>query len=324
MTFFEAQSLYFGKLPSNAEFMRSSAGSALSLYLDTWLTQALELLAKDPQWKTIYNAAAPIDFAIFTPNKQAGLVGHWVASYDSAGRCFPFVAAASFEMAEPARFVAQSPQILAPAWSRLGFAVLAATQAPVLTPPLQAALTMPLAGLGDFDQTLYQQFIQEKTLADIEALLPLGEQEVSVRKMLLALGFLLQPMYIQGAHKTIRTLALLLPTDPHTMHLVAMLWMDLIAGFCKNMPHGLCIFITTHLQQPTLLVGLEGASAMALSAAIDPAICQREGEDLSRAEWMENSLDGNPGLRYLSNALLDPGVSVASAVALFHKTFFGE
>jgi type VI secretion system protein ImpM len=187
-----------------------------------------------------------------------------------------------------------------------------------------ARIFSAIAGFEDFEQTLYEKFIQAHTLADLASLLCGTAHAVSVPKILLALGSQLQSMYTLGAHKTIRTLALLLPTDPHSMHLVATLWMDLIAGFLKETHSELCIFITTHHEQPTLVVDLEGASPQSLCAAIGGHTCQRDASDISRTPWMDICLDDNPSLLGLANALRDPTIPLASALTLFHKTFFGE
>ena len=59
-----AQALYFGKLPSRGDFVRSSPGSALIHSIDQWMSQTLELLAADTRWKIVYDSAPPVHFAI--------------------------------------------------------------------------------------------------------------------------------------------------------------------------------------------------------------------------------------------------------------------
>ena len=44
-----AQALYFGKLPSRGDFVRSTQQGALTQMLDQWLSQGLELVSVDPR-----------------------------------------------------------------------------------------------------------------------------------------------------------------------------------------------------------------------------------------------------------------------------------
>jgi type VI secretion system protein ImpM len=84
-----AQALYFGKLPSRGDFVRSSAGSALIHSIDQWMSSAMELLAEESRWKIVYDAAAPVHFAILGAQSNAGLVGHMAASQDASGGASP-------------------------------------------------------------------------------------------------------------------------------------------------------------------------------------------------------------------------------------------
>ncbi len=49
--------VYFGKLPSRGDFVRSAHHSALIEHLDRWQSQTMERLATDPRWKLRYDAA---------------------------------------------------------------------------------------------------------------------------------------------------------------------------------------------------------------------------------------------------------------------------
>ena len=56
--------VYFGKLPSRGDFVRSAHHGALIEHLDRWQSQTMERLATDPRWKLRYDAAPTVQFAI--------------------------------------------------------------------------------------------------------------------------------------------------------------------------------------------------------------------------------------------------------------------
>jgi type VI secretion system protein ImpM len=70
--------LYFGKVPSRGDFVRSAQHPALITSLDKWQSQAMDRLAMDPRWKLIYDAAVPLQFAILGTQSPVGLAGHWM------------------------------------------------------------------------------------------------------------------------------------------------------------------------------------------------------------------------------------------------------
>ena len=59
----QLQLAYFGKLPSRGDFVKSPNQTQLLDTLDRWLSQAMEMLAEDPGWKTVYDAWQPVQFA---------------------------------------------------------------------------------------------------------------------------------------------------------------------------------------------------------------------------------------------------------------------
>jgi type VI secretion system protein ImpM len=233
-----AQALYFGKLPSRGDFVRSSAGSALIHSIDQWMSQTLELLAEDTRWKIVYDAASPVHFAILGTQSNAGLVGHMVASQDASGRRFPFVLAASFEVGEPLQFLPYSPQALSPLWGRLDTQVRVAQQAPDFA-QVQEQLLAPLdlelqpAAL----QQSYKAFAQELTIERLEsALNATAPTPISFRQTSLALGLLLQPVLSQGHADLNKGLLLPLPRDPMQLPHVLTMWVDLVTRFFSRTP----------------------------------------------------------------------------------------
>jgi type VI secretion system protein ImpM len=321
-----AQALYFGKLPSRGDFVRSSAGSALIHSIDQWMSQTLELLAEDTRWKIVYDAASPVHFAILGTQSNAGLVGHMVASQDASGRRFPFVLAASFEVGEPLQFLPYSPQALSPLWGRLDSQVRVAQQASDFT-EVQDQLLGPLE-VEMQTTTLresYKAFAQQLTIERLEAsLTAAGAAPVSFRQAALALGLLLQPVLSQGHADLNKGLLLPLPRDPMQLPHVLTMWVDLISRFFARTSAETAIFVTMHGPQPVLVMGFHGASPLTLRSVLDSDASRNDNVTVTDAEWVEDWIGSDYGLRKLSNHLRDPSLSLAAAVDLFRETFLGE
>lgn len=321
-----AQALYFGKLPSRGDFVRSSAGSALIHSIDQWMSQTLELLAEDTRWKIVYDAASPVHFAILGTQSNAGLVGHMVTSHDASGRRFPFVLAASFEVGEPRQFLPYSPQALSPLWGRLDSQVRAAQQASDFA-EVQEQLLAPLSlelQPAALHQS-YKAFAQELTIEQVEsALNATTTNPISFRQTALALGLLLQPVLSQGHGDLNKGLLLPLPRDPMQLPHVLTMWVDLVSRFFSRAPVETAIFVTMHGEQPVLVMGFHGASPLTLRSVIDSEASRHDNVTVAEAEWVEDWIGSDYGLRKLSNHLRDPSLSLAAAVDLFRETFMGE
>jgi type VI secretion system protein ImpM len=321
-----AQALYFGKLPSRGDFVRSSAGSALIHSIDQWMSQTLELLAEDTRWKIVYDAASPVHFAILGSQSNAGLVGHIVASQDASGRRFPFVLAASFEVGEPLQFLPYSPQALSPLWGRLDAQVRLAQQAQDFA-EVQEQLVAPLEldlEIATLRQS-YKDYAQQTTLERLEAAIAQpGSAPVSFRQTALALGLLLQPVLSQGHADMNKGLLLPLPRDPLQLPHVLTMWVDLVTRFFVRTPAETALFVTMHGAQPVLVMGFHGASPLTLRSVIDGEASRNDNVAVTEAEWVEDWIGTDYGLRKLSNHLRDPSLSLAAAVDMFRETFLGE
>ncbi|HEX3139924.1 MAG TPA: type VI secretion system-associated protein TagF [Rhizobacter sp.] len=321
-----AQALYFGKLPSRGDFVRSSAGSALIHGIDQWMSQTMELLAEESRWKIVYDAAAPVHFAILGVQNRAGLVGHMAASQDASGRRFPFVMAASFEVADPAGFLPYSPQALSPLWGQLDGHVRQALQAEDFVQVQEQLTTQPVE-LELRNEVLlesFRNFAQLVTLERFESMVSPPGEPISLRQTMLALGLLLQPVLSQGHADLSKGLLLPLPRDPMHLPHVLTLWVDLVTRFFKRTAAETAIFVTSHGEQPVLVLGFHGASPATLRSVIDPEVCRADNVAVTEAEWVEDWIGSDYGLRKLSNHLRDPHLSVASAVDMFRETFLGE
>lgn len=316
--------LYFGKLPSRGDFVRSAQHTAIIQSLDQWQAQTMERLSSDPRWKLVYDAAPSVLFAILGLKSQVGLAGHWMASQDASGRRFPFITGGAFDVGVQVEFIRHSPLVLARLWDRLEKVARVAHAATDLA-HAQASLTTRFEGELKVSGPRLEliDFLETHTVASLEQMLAASGARVSVRQTLLALGILLQPVMSQGASKLHKCLRLPLVNDASMRGPVACFWLSLVLGFFKRVDAELAVFITSHEGRPELIVGFQGASAASLCSVIDPEALVRDTVCVTQAEWVEDALADDYGLRKLSNYLRDPALSLAQALSTFEEVFLG-
>jgi type VI secretion system protein ImpM len=316
--------LYFGKVPSRGDFVRSQQQAALIDSLDRWQSQMLDRLSPDPRWKLIYDAAPAIPFAILGRSRGVGLAGHWLASQDASGRRFPFVTASAFDVADPDAFLRLGPVALTRLWARLEQVARVAHAATELE-HAQASLNAPL----DIElnptaaRAALDDFLDTHTVASLEQMLAAAGTRLSLRQATLALGLLLQPAMTQGPAKLSKVLSLPLVLDAAMRGPVASYWLSLIVGFFARHDLELGLFLSRREGAPQLLVGFQGASAATLHAAVDPAVLAQSSVSLVDSEWVEDEVAADYGLRKLSNYLRDPGVSLSQVLSTYREVFLG-
>lgn len=320
------QLVYFGKLPSRGDFLRSSSASTpLVQTLDRWMSRTMELMASDPRWKQVYDEAPPAQFAFLGARRTVGLAGHLMPSHDASGRRYPFIVAGSFDVPEPESFLGTSPLTLSGLWTRLEQAsqlAHACEDADGIHDALAKAeqqLHQPLPGPTPH----FQEFLQTQSLASLEALLGDGRPISSLRQTLLALGLLLQPVLTLGGARLERGVMLPLVKDPLYRPFIAAFWLDLIAGFVRRSALELGIFVTRTQGTPILIVGFNGACPRSLRTVFDPQSCSHDNIEFSRSDWVERSVDTDYGLKKLSSYLRDPQLTLSQARQTFRETFLG-
>jgi type VI secretion system protein ImpM len=327
--------VYFGKLPSRGDFVRSANQAALTQTLDRWLTQGVEMMAEDPRWKETYDQAAPVHFAFLGVKSRAVLAGHLIASTDASGRRFPFIAASTFELGGPANhagaplaFMSRSPMVLARLWTRFEQAA-------------RQAVTAADAGsvLNDLNQTLvevettpqaydasFSDFLELQTIGGVETMLRQAGHTVSLRRSLLALGLLLRPVPASGQNALEKGLSLPLPTDPLYQPFVATLWIDLVARFLTRGDFEVVLFLpqANSAHAPRLQIGFSGGSPAILQAALDQQVGTQVFVDLNAADWVEDQTQSDYGVKKLSSYLEQPQLSLQRALATFSEAFLGD
>lgn len=320
--------VYFGKVPSRGDFVRSPNQAGLIHTLDRWLSQGIELMAADPRWKEVYDRAEPAHFAFLGVKSHVALAGHLVASRDGSGRRFPFIAAGSFEVAAPGDFIGRCPLVLARLWQRFDGAAREAVAAgdcgPVLAQLAQTQVAIDVSPQAH-DAAL-RDFLDLQTLGSLEAMLRQAGHTGDLRRTLLALGLLLQPVPASGNSQLEKGLRLPLPADPLHQPYAASLWLGLVSRFLQRGDFELALFLpqASAKTPPSLSIGFNGGSPGVLHAALDPSVGAQVFVDLRDAGWVEQHVQQDYGVRKLSSYLQQPQLSLRQMSDTFREAFLGE
>lgn len=320
--------VYFGKLPSRGDFVRSHQSPALIHTLDRWLTSGVEALAADVRWKTLYDQAPPAHFVLMGTGSARGLAGHLIASNDASGRRFPFITAVALDVPRPLPFFSRCPLLLARAWAVLETSARQAftsAEAGAALSALSQATVDTEAGTGAYDAN-FADFLDMQTVGALDAMLQAAGHVMSLRQLMLGLGLLLGPVLSSGASRLEKGLTLPLPADPLYRPLVASLWLDLVAGFLARADFELTLFLPRREDggAPMLQLGLQGASPRTLHALLDPVLQGEVYIDARDAEWVEECVGQDAGVHKLSSYLQQPGLTLMQAVRTFKEVFLGS
>lgn len=316
---------YFGKIPSRGDFIKAADNLPLIEVLDEWLAQTMALLAEDPRWKIGYDGAKPLDFAFIGPRKKRAIAGHIIASSDMAQRRFPFLTMSEMEIDEPTEFVSSSPIILSRLWNRLaaqGGSIISATDPAI---PLQnlASTKIELELRNNAYDAAFSDFLEIQTLGALDSMLLQAGFKGNVRQLILALGLLLQPVMASNSTRLEKSLVLPLPNDPMYRYLVAALWMHLITPFLSRTDFELALFFVQLKDHPAMVLGFSGASARTLQAILDPKIGSDHHISFECAHWVEDQVSSDYAIKKFSSYLVQPDLSLKSALELFATTFIG-
>jgi type VI secretion system protein ImpM len=310
---------YFGKLPARSDFIKAADNLALAGLLDDWLAEVMNLLSLDPRWKLNYDAMSPLHFAFVGTRSRRAIAGHLAASSDAAQRRYPFLSMSAIEVDDPRGFLPRSPMVLAPLWQALDSLSGEVVAADDPTPPLAAlaAARVEIDPVAAEHEHSFLDFIERHNVGGLEAMLA----SVSVRRMILAIGLLLQPVRRGSAERLDKSLALPLPHAPRQRYLVAAFWLDLVAPFLLQADFELSLFVAELRGQPSLVIGFSGAAPETLAAIIDPRRAAEHQISFDYAGWVDELIVGDAGVQKLSAYLEQGQLSLRSAHALFHETF---
>ena len=308
---------YFGKIPARADFVKLADDPAAISMLDRWMAQVMTQLAKDARWRINYDSMPPVSFALVGPARRHAIAGHLLASHDQSGRRFPFLAARTHAVPDPAAFVTRCPLAFAPLWAFLEDRCPRVLVDADPGPHLQAIADASVA-LGETEPTL-SHLLANGTIGSLGALL----EERQFARMVLALGLLLQPVMHSQPAELHKSLVLPLPADPGQRFAVAAFWLQLVAPFLRRASFDLAIFLTRQEGRPVLIIGFCAALAETLCALVDPLVGAEQQVRLSDTGWIDEQLYIDLDVRSLASYLAQADLPLGLARDMFMKTFIG-
>jgi len=169
----------------------------------------------------------------------------------------------------------------------------------------------------------FADFLEMQTVGALDSLLARSGFAGNARQLILALGLLLQPVMASSSSRLDKSLVLPLPNDPIYRPLVATFWMHLISPFLQRADFELALFLTQIHGNPSMVLGFGGASARTLHAVLDPQVGSEQHIAFDSADWIEEQLAGDYGLKKLSSYLSLPNLSLKSAHDSFREAFLG-
>ena len=320
---YRVRQAYFGKIPCRGDFIRSAQLPELTQTLDAWLTGAMQQLAADPHWKTVYDQMPSIDFLIAGSNSDHVLPGIMLGTSDASGRRFPFVRVGVFNRSEHTHELVSLVPACANFWRQLRDetdALLTRQDAETALHGLEQDLLTPSFDvLQQQAQSQWQTFLGQTTLADLQARLPGGD----VRQVIMAAGILLQPLLTADIAILHKGICFPLPEEGRWLPMFAAVWLSLVDVFLRRQAYEATLFVLRSPGTAELLLVFSSGDAHALSSVMDVRSRAEFFVDLARSEWVEEQIGGDYGFRKLSNYLLQPQLSVQQALRSFREIFVG-
>lgn len=316
---------YFGKLPGQDDFLKfTGKNQSLIANMDRWAGQALEKLAQDVAWKQLYDAGSDVSYAVLSSRKHHAIAGHLLPSHDRTGRRFPFISSVSMEVPQPLAFISRSPLAFSRLWSRLRRSAHGAhdTQNPRF---ILDDLVENRANVNVLYETLnpaFQDFLEMHTLGSLNELLADAGHPVSVNRILVGLGVLLQPIMGAGSSGMGKGLVLPLPRDPMYRNLVSCLWLDLLSGFLGRADFDVLV-LQRNESSPLLAVSFKGLDGRNLQAMFDRKLIENNYIELYSPDWVDEHMGEHSGLGKLTAYTEHDNLSLRVARATFRETFLG-
>lgn len=319
-------SIFFGKIPSRGDFVKSTSGTKVIALIDNWAAQGMEMLLAEPGWKNYYDVAGPIDFLFSSTRKKHTICGSLIPSGDASSRRFPFISATLFEVDESLEFLPLSPLLLERHLNHQRALIHHAAEAHDATDVLATLSELALEESVDLEKSIrsYDQFLADTTLTALAKTLEIDGEQATVRQMILAIGYLLQPVLTNYAHPPQKGLAIPIPRDPVRISLIKAFWLDLICTFLPRAEFELSVFSCIHHGNPKLIMTFNGAPPEIFTALFDEQAAQQYLIDISQSAWVEEYAMHDLATLKLSSYLEHGDLLLQQLVETFRQTFSGK
>ncbi|HJV76273.1 MAG TPA: type VI secretion system-associated protein TagF [Noviherbaspirillum sp.] len=318
-------SIYFGKVVSRGDFVKSAAGTHVIALIDKWVAQGMEMLIASPAWKAYYDNAGAIDFLFIALRKKHAICGCLTPSEDASSRRFPFIAATLFETDDAAGFLPFSLLMLERHFGHQRALSHHAVKTYDAADTLLRLNDVPFETKSAQDNALksYDAFLLNTSITGLSETLHLEEGQVALRRMVLAIGYLLQPILSNYLIPPQKGLALPLPHDQEQLAFVKTLWLDLVSVFLGRSEFELSVFSCTHYGKPKLIITFNGTTPNAFLALFEEQAAQEYLIDVSQSIWVEDYVHQDPATFKLASYMEHGNLTLRQMAETFRQSFFG-
>lgn len=318
-------SLYFGKIPARGDFVKSAQGIKVISLIDNWIAQGMEMLLAEPAWKNYYDSAGAIDFLFIGTRKKHAICGQLAPSSDASSRRFPFIAATLFELDDALAFLPLSALALERHASHLRGLVQHAVRAHDATDVLASLNDIALDPDIDWQKigAAYEGHLASASLEDMTAVLAIDSRESTLQQMILAIGYLLQPVLTSYSVPPQKGLSLPLPRDPAHLALAKSFWLDLVATFLSRAEFEISIFSCIHFGNPKLIMTFNGVPPDIYRALFDEQAAKEYLIDIGQSSWVDEYAMQDLGTIKLSSYLSHGDLTLQQVVQTFRQCFAG-
>lgn len=316
-------SLYFGKIASRGDFVKSTSGTKVITLIDNWVARGMEMLIADPDWKACYDNRGTIDFLFLGLGKKSAICGALTPSADASSRRFPFIAATLFELNDALSFLPLSPLILEHHTERQRTLTKLASGTPDAGEALSRLndMTPDAEHVRQELHERYQHFLRTTSVRKLAEALFHNDSHITVRQMVMAIGYLLHPILGNRSIQPQKGLAIPLPRDVLLATQVKALWLDLISTFLKKTEFELSIFSCTHLGFPKLIVTFNGATPAVFHTLFHEPTSLDNLIDVGQSAWVDEYASQDNATFKLSSYLSHEDLSLQQLVETFHQCF---
>lgn len=314
---------YFGKIPSRSDFVKSASGTKVIGLMDQWVGHGMEMLMALPDWKESFDCAGPFDFVFLGMKRKHAIHGTLASSRDASSRRFPLIAATSFELPNPLQFLRLGALALDDLCRHRRHLMQHAIQAQDVPDSLDL-LNGSVHDPGLFCQTAEAcctSFLAAHSLASLNAMLMSEPNEMPLRRAILALGHLLNPLRENSAAVPQKAIALPLPQRETERIGMMTFWLQLVAISLAGSSMELSLFSGLHLGSPRLIIAFNGVTPLIFQALFDEHAAREFVIDLACTSWSEHLESLHPSCAALSSHLEHQELSSLQIIASFRNAF---
>ena len=319
----EATYLLCGKLPNRPDFVRVNVNHPVSIELDARIQSTLEKRLGDPGFCSEFRRAAPVDFQYLSQDHRHVVTGVIVPSHDSAGRLYPFVAAAI----HPNELIGDHLPVLPIAYEvffdglrdQAVNAVQNSVEALSCRQFLERALHPGQSSADDLQlaASVVQRFAAQTPCERISALLEADPGGATLHQALLNIAFYMDYLRRFDSRVTNQIIALPLPDAEGEQPLLAAAWLSLISSLWPASVAGqwLCshLVVRGRGKQAQLVACVGSVSDSFMSVLLGCSI--ENGMQLNLAQeqeaWKSHRMYAEASYA-LGRVLADPGFRLSS------------